>query len=57
MTNHDTNLIGIKTRWVEEDDDNLVRKHIQHIPQWHLDNLREQRNNNLGQRGGDFTCV
>lgn len=53
----DTNLIGIDTRWVEEDDNNFVRKHTQNIPQWHLDNLREQRNNSLGQREGDFMRV
>ena len=53
----ETNLIGIDTRWVEEDDHNFVRKHTQHIPQWHLDNLREQRNNSTGRREGDFMRV
>ena len=58
MTNKDTNLIGINTQWgIEEDDENLVRRHTQEIPQWHLDRLKEERNNSLSQREGDFMRV
>jgi len=53
----DVNLIGINTNLVGQDDDNFVRKHTQHIPQWHLDNLKEQRNRSTEQREGDFMRV
>jgi len=53
----DVNLIGIDTNWVTEDDDSIVRKHTQHIPQWHLDDLKEQRNRSTEQREGEFMRV
>ena len=57
MTNHDTNLLGVNTAYIEEDADSITRKHSQHIPQWHLDNLKEQRNRSTEQREGEFMRV
>jgi len=56
MADHDTNLIGIKTDFVQQGDD-IVRKHTQQIPQWHLDALKEQRNSSTQQREGEFMRV
>ena len=56
MTNHDTNLIGINTDFLE-DGDNVVRKHTQDIPQSFLDGLAEQRNNSTSVREGEFMRV
>jgi len=57
MADHDTNLIGINTSYVEDDADSITRKHTQSIPQWHLDNLAEQRKASSRQREGDFMRV
>jgi hypothetical protein len=57
MADHDTNLIGINTTLVEDNADTFTRKHTQHIPQWHLDDLAEQRKASTGQREGDFMRV
>ena len=37
--------------------DDVVRKHTQSIPTWHLDKLKEQRNASSQQREGDFMRV
>ena len=57
MSKRDTNLIGIDTNFVEEDDETLTRKHTQHIPQWYLDSLKKERDASRGQREGDFMRV
>ena len=57
MSKRDTNLIGIKTDFVEEDDETLTRKHTQSIPQWFLDGLKQERDASRGQREGDFMRV
>lgn len=57
MSKRDTNLIGIDTDFVEEDDETLTRKHTQHIPQWYLDSLKKERDASRGQREGDFMRV
>lgn len=57
MSKHDTNLIGINTDFVEEDNETLTRKHTQHIPQSFLDGLKQQRDASRGQREGDFMRV
>ena len=43
MSNNDINLIGIDTQFINKDGDDFVRKHTQEIPQWHLDNLANER--------------
>lgn len=57
MNDHDTNLLGVNTNFVEEDADSITRKHSQHIPQWHLDNLKEQRNRSSEQQESEFMRV
>ena len=57
MSDNGINLIGINSHFVAEDDDTLTRKHFQSIPQWHLDDLAEQRNASSGKREGEFMRV
>ena len=57
MSDNGINLIGINSHFVAEDDDNITRKHSQHIPQWHLDDLAEQRKASTGKREGEFMRV
>jgi len=56
MTNHDTNLIGINTDFIQNED-RVLRKHTQEIPQSFLDGLAKQRNNSTSQREGEFMRV
>ena len=57
MSNNDINLIGIDTQFINKDGDDFVRKHTQEIPQWHLDNLANERKASRGKREGDFMRV
>ena len=57
MKDNDTSLIGINSTFVEDDADTFTRKHTQHIPQWHLDSLAEQRKRSTEQREGEFMRV
>ena len=56
MADHDTNLIGINTDFIQ-DEGRVLRKHTQEIPQWHLDALKEQRNNSTAAPEGEFMRV
>jgi len=56
MADHDTNLIGIDTDFIQNED-RVLRKHTQEIPQSFLDGLAEQRNNSTSQREGEFMRV
>jgi len=50
------NIINVNTEFfnnVGED----ARKHTQDIPQWHLDNLKDQRTNSSQQREGEMMKV
>jgi len=57
MSKRDTNLIGIDTNFVEEDDETLTRKHTQYIPQSFMDGLKRERDASRGQREGNFMRV
>ena len=57
MSDNGSNLIGINSQIVAEDDGSFTRKHTQSIPQWHLDDLAEQRKASSGQREGEFMRV
>jgi hypothetical protein len=46
-----------KTVDFKENCDGLLIKHEQHIPDWFLDSLREERNVSASQRMGDFCRV
>lgn len=56
MTDKKTNLIGIDTDFIQ-DNENVIRKQTQEIPQWHLDALARERNASRGQREGEFMRV
>ena len=58
MTNsHDAiNLINPQTEFIQ-DGENVVRKHTQEIPQWHLDALAQQRNESKSKPEGEFMRV
>jgi hypothetical protein len=58
MTNfHDAiNLINPQTEFIQ-DGENVVRKHTQEIPQWHLDALAQQRNESKNKPEGEFMRV
>lgn len=52
----DVNLIGINTDFIQ-DRDQVIRKQTQSIPQWHLDNLKQERLAASGKKEGDFMKV
>ena len=56
MTNRDVNLLGINTDFLQ-DNERVIRKQTQSIPQWHLDNLKAERIAAEGKREGDFMKV
>ena len=56
MTNHDVNLLGINTDFIQ-DKERVIRKQTQEIPQWHLDNLKAEREAASGKREGEFMKI
>ena len=57
MTNHDPNLLGINTDFIDGNFGQVIRKQTQEIPQWHLDKLKAERVAAAGRREGDFMKV
>jgi hypothetical protein len=54
---HDAiNIINPQTEFIQ-DGENVVRKHTQEIPQWHLDALAQQRNESKSKAEGEFMRV
>ena len=56
MTNRDVNLLGINTDFLQ-DNERVIRKQTQSIPQWHLDSLKAERVAAEGKREGEFMKV
>ena len=56
MSNHDTKLIGTTTNF-GEDADGLFVKNSQNISTKFLDALKDERNNSMNQREGEFMKV
>tara|TARA_B110000305_G_C19255522_1_gene546888 strand:+ start:446 stop:766 length:321 start_codon:yes stop_codon:yes gene_type:complete len=50
------NILNVNTDFIM-DVGQLTRKHDQYIPQWHLDDLKEQRLNSASKKEGEFMKV
>lgn len=50
------NIINVNTEFLNNVGEK-ARKHTQDIPQWHLDNLKEQRNVSTQQKEGEMMKV
>tara|TARA_X000001382_G_scaffold64915_1_gene44975 strand:- start:1564 stop:1890 length:327 start_codon:yes stop_codon:yes gene_type:complete len=50
------NIININTDFVTQAGESAI-KHTQEIPQWHLDNLKQQRDTSATQKTGDMMKV
>lgn len=50
------NIIGINSDFVTQAGETVMH-HTQEIPQWHLDNLKDERNASASQRTGDMMKV
>ena len=57
MADNGSNLIGINSQFVAANDNSFTQKHTQHIPQWHMDQLKAQRNTSTEGREGEFMRV
>jgi hypothetical protein len=56
MSNHDTKLVGVTTEF-GENADGLYLKRSQEIPQYLLDDIKDQRNDSTSRREGEFMRV
>jgi len=54
--NNKTNLIGIDTQFGANSDGVFIKK-TQDIPNWHMNELKEQRNESTKKREGEFMKV